>query len=76
MARTSLAFPVAVGRVGHVAALLNGPLEAPAQAFIDDLVLPAGHECLELRKLIVNFIRQVIHLVRRDDQGVALSEGV
>ena len=67
---------VAVGGVGHIAAVLNGAVQTPAQPLVDDLILPAGHEGLELRQLIVDLVGEIVHLLRGDDSGAAVPEGV
>ena len=68
--------PVAVGGVGHIAPVLDGAPEPPAQPLVDDLVLPAAHEGLELRKLVVDLVGEVVDLLRGDDQRAAVPEGV
>ena len=60
-------FLISIGGVGHVASILNGPLKATAQPFVDDFIFPAGHKGLEFRQLIINLVRQVIDLFGGDD---------
>ena len=68
--------PVPIGGVCYIAAVLDGLIQPPAQAFIDDLVFPAGDEGLELCHLIVQLIGEVIGFFRGDDEGPAVFEGV
>ena len=49
-------FFVSIGGVGHVASILDRPLEAAPETLIDELVFPAAHKRLELRKLIVYLV--------------------
>ena len=69
-------FVVAVWGVGHIAPILNRHLEAAAQAFGDNFVLPAADEGFQLGVLLVDLIGQIIDLFRGNDQGAGLPEGV